>query len=64
MKRKIALVQGEQFRCVAMESGDGQWVRISDGSPLPRVLEVVRLVGHCEPSFFGLSERTSFWRRT
>jgi len=52
-KCKIALVQGESFRCVAVEISQGIWKRASDGAQLPRVLETVRLMGYCEPSFFG-----------
>ena len=52
-KCKIALVQGESFRCVAVEAGEGMWKRVADGAPLPRVLEIVRLMGYCEPSSLG-----------
>lgn len=51
-KCKIALVQGESFRCVAVEASQGMWKRVTDGAQLPRVLEIVSLVGYCEPSFF------------
>jgi hypothetical protein len=54
-KCKIALVQGESFRCVAVEAGQGMWKRVADGALLPRVLEIVSLVGYGEPSFLQTS---------
>jgi hypothetical protein len=40
-KPRIALVQGESFRCVAIESKPGRWQRVQDGSELPPVLEIL-----------------------
>lgn len=44
-KRRIALVQGELFRCVAVESELGRWTKVDDGAELPRVLEVLQVLG-------------------
>lgn len=52
-KRKIALVQGESFRCVAVEVESGHWRQVKNGIELPRVLNIIRIMGYCEPSFFA-----------
>jgi hypothetical protein len=41
VKPRIALVQGESFRCVAIEAKPGRWKKIQDGSELPPVLEIL-----------------------
>jgi hypothetical protein len=46
--RRIALVQGESFRCVAIEAKPGRWMKADDGAELPRVLEIVRVLGESD----------------
>jgi hypothetical protein len=50
---QIALVQGESFRCVAVEITNGRWKSIQEGTELPPVLEVLKIMGNCDASFFG-----------
>jgi hypothetical protein len=40
---RIALVQGESFRCLAVAVRPGRWVKAGDGAELPRVLEILRV---------------------
>jgi len=52
-KCPVAVVQGESFRCMAVEYGEGVWRKYADGSPLPPVIEVVKVTGYCELAFLG-----------
>jgi hypothetical protein len=51
-KHRIALVQGESFRCVAVEADRGRWRKVHEKTELPRVLEVVAVIGYCNSLFF------------
>jgi len=53
VKHRIALVQGESFRCVAVEIAHGRWKSVQGGTELPPVLEVLKIKGNCDASFFG-----------
>jgi hypothetical protein len=44
VKPRVALVQGESFRCVAVETTLGRWMKVQDGSELPHVLEIVQVM--------------------
>jgi hypothetical protein len=50
-RHKVALVQGEAFRCEAVEVEPGKWKRVPDGASLPRVLEVVQLLRDCDAAY-------------
>lgn len=52
VKPRIALVQGELFRCVALEITAGRWKRVQDGAELPQVLEILKVIGNGDSSFF------------
>jgi hypothetical protein len=49
LKPRIALVQGESFRCVAIESKPGRWKKVQDGSELPQVLEILLVLENDNP---------------
>jgi hypothetical protein len=53
VKRRVALVQGESFRCVAVEIKPGRWSRMDDGTELPRVLEVLQVLDVRDSSVLG-----------
>ncbi len=44
VKLRTALVQGESFRCVAVEVLPGHWRKLQDGAELPPVLDVVSVL--------------------
>jgi hypothetical protein len=44
VKPRTALVQGESFRCVAVEIRPGHWRKLQDGAELPPVLDVVSVL--------------------
>lgn len=50
-KHRIALVQGEGFRCAAVEFADERWRQVPGGKELPRVLEVVAILRECQGDF-------------
>lgn len=50
-RHRIALVQGESFRCVAVEFEPGHWKTVPDGKQVPRVLEVVAVLKKCGANF-------------
>ena len=50
-KHRIALVQGEGFRCVAAEFAADRWRQVPGGTELPRVLEVVAVLRECQGNF-------------
>jgi hypothetical protein len=41
---RTALVQGEMFRCVAVETTPGRWTNVQDGKALPPVLEILQIM--------------------
>jgi len=45
---KVAIVQGENFRCVAAKSDSNPWVHALNGRPLFGVLEEVKILCSCE----------------
>jgi len=45
---KIAIVQGENFRCAAAKSDSNSWVHVLNGRPLFGVLEEVKVLCSCE----------------
>ena len=56
-KHKVALVQGEDFRCAAYQDEVGEWRGIYSGRALPPVLEVLAEVEqpvNMPPHVFGL----------
>ena len=50
-RHRVALVQGEAFRCVAVEFEPGLWKTVPDGKQVPPVLEVVAVLKQCEASY-------------
>jgi hypothetical protein len=44
VKLRTALVQGESFRCVAIEIKPGRWKNVQDGTEIPRVLEILQVI--------------------
>jgi hypothetical protein len=44
VRHRTALVQGESFRCVAIEIKPGRWKNVQDGTELPRVLEILQVI--------------------
>ena len=47
-KQKVALVQGESFRCTAFQDDVGTWRGIYSGRVLPPVLEVLSEIEQSE----------------
>jgi hypothetical protein len=48
VKHRIALVQGESFRCMAVENAPNRWTNLQDGTELPPVLEILQVSGRTE----------------
>jgi hypothetical protein len=46
---RIALVQGESFRCMAVEGAPNRWTKLDDGTELPHVLEILHISGSTQP---------------
>jgi len=47
---RTALIQGESFRCVAVEYLPSHWRCVQDGAELPPVLDIVSVMSSGQPA--------------